>query len=67
MFADSPAVDHAIKQTGDTLEHMGHVYNTAPYGLVLPKGKGDYAKAVQGALQALIDDGTYQKILDKWG
>jgi polar amino acid transport system substrate-binding protein len=26
-----------------------------------------YAKAVQGALQALIDDGTYQKILDKWG
>nr|CEL16518.1 probable solute binding protein of ABC transporter system [Kibdelosporangium sp. MJ126-NF4]CTQ90471.1 probable solute binding protein of ABC transporter system [Kibdelosporangium sp. MJ126-NF4] len=67
MFADSPIVDYMIKQTGDTLEQIGHVYNTAPYGLVLPKGKGDYAKAVQGAVQALMDDGTYQKILAKWG
>ncbi|ONI76436.1 ABC transporter substrate-binding protein [Actinosynnema sp. ALI-1.44] len=67
MFADSPVVDYAIKQTNDTLEHMGHVYDTAPYGLVLPKGKGEYAKAIQGALQALMDDGTYQRILAKWG
>jgi polar amino acid transport system substrate-binding protein len=67
MFADSPVVDYLIKQTGDTLDHVGSVYNTAPYGLIVPKGKGDYAKAVQGALQALIDDGTYQKILDRWG
>ncbi|MFD1048585.1 ABC transporter substrate-binding protein, partial [Kibdelosporangium lantanae] len=67
MFADSPVADYLIKQTGDTLEHVGSVYNTAPYGLIVPKGKGEYAKAVQGALQALIDDGTYQRILDKWG
>lgn len=67
MFADSPVVDYLVKQTGDTLETVGSVYNTAPYGLIVPKGKGEYAKAVQGALQALIDDGTYQKILDRWG
>lgn len=67
MFADSPVVDYLVKQTGDTLETVGSVYNTAPYGLIVPKGKGDYARAVQGALQALIDDGTYQKILDRWG
>ncbi|ALG08445.1 ABC transporter substrate-binding protein [Kibdelosporangium phytohabitans] len=67
MLADSPIVDYAIKQTDGTLEHLDKVYNTAPYGLVLPKGKGDYAKAVQGAIQALMDDGTYKRILDKWG
>jgi polar amino acid transport system substrate-binding protein len=67
MLADSPVIDYAIKQTGGTLEQVGQVYDTAPYGLALPKGKGDYAKAIQGAIQALIDDGTYKKILEKWG
>ncbi|GAB3913033.1 ABC transporter substrate-binding protein [Kibdelosporangium lantanae] len=67
MLADSPVIDYAIKATNGQLEQVGQVYDTAPYGIILPKGKGDYAKAVQGAVQALIDDGTYKKILDKWG
>jgi len=67
MLADSPVVDYAIKSTNGQLEQVGQVYDTAPYGLIVPKGKGDYAKAIQGAIQALIDDGTYKKILDKWG
>lgn len=67
MLADSPVIDYAIKQTGDQLEQMGQVYGTAPYGFIVPKNKGDYAKAIQGAIQALIDDGTYKKILEKWG
>jgi polar amino acid transport system substrate-binding protein len=67
MLADSPVIDYAIKATNGQLEQVGQVYDTAPYGLIVPKAKGDYAKAVQGAIQALIDDGTYKKILDKWG
>jgi polar amino acid transport system substrate-binding protein len=67
MLADSPVIAYAIKQTGDQMEQVGEVYDTAPYGISLPKGKGDYAKAFQGAIQALIDDGTYKKILEKWG
>jgi len=67
MLADSPVIDYAIKTTNGQLEQVGQVYDTAPYGIIVPKGKGDYAKAVQGAIQALIDDGTYKKILDKWG
>ena len=31
-----------------------------------PRTSGDYAKAVQGAVQALMTDGTYKAILDKW-
>ncbi|MET0133647.1 MAG: ABC transporter substrate-binding protein [Kibdelosporangium sp.] len=67
MLADSPVVDYAIKQTGDQLEAVGQAYDTAPYGIALPKGKGEYAQAVQGAIQELIDEGTYVKILEKWG
>ncbi|WP_033289948.1 ABC transporter substrate-binding protein [Amycolatopsis jejuensis] len=66
-LADSPVIDYAVKQTGGQLESVGAPYDTAPYGMVLPKGSGDYGKAVQGAIQKLIDDGTYKKILDKWG
>jgi polar amino acid transport system substrate-binding protein len=33
----------------------------------VPKGQGDYTKAIQGALQKLMDDGTYLQILTSWG
>ncbi|QUQ70124.1 ABC transporter substrate-binding protein [Kutzneria sp. CA-103260] len=67
MLADSPVVDYAVKQTNGQLAKVGASYANAPYGIGVAKNKGDFAKAVQGAVQALIDDGTYKKILDKWG
>ncbi|WP_206784372.1 ABC transporter substrate-binding protein [Amycolatopsis sp. MtRt-6] len=66
-LADSPVIDYAVKQTNGQLESVGAPYDTAPYGIVLPKNSGDYGKAVQGAIQKLIDSGEYKKILDKWG
>jgi polar amino acid transport system substrate-binding protein len=67
MLADSPVVAYAITQTGDKLETVGDIYDAAPYGYAVPKGQGDYTKAIQGALQKLIDDGTYLKVLSNWG
>jgi polar amino acid transport system substrate-binding protein len=67
MLADSPVVDYAVKQTGGQLEVLGETYDAAPYGVAVPKGDDDYAKAVQGAVQALMDSGRYAEILDKWG
>ncbi|GAA5158410.1 MULTISPECIES: ABC transporter substrate-binding protein [Amycolatopsis] len=67
MLADSPVVDYAIKQTDGNVEVVGQPYDSAPYGIALKKDQGDYAKAVQSAVQAIIDDGTYAKILAKWG
>ncbi|WP_406639704.1 ABC transporter substrate-binding protein [Amycolatopsis sp. WGS_07] len=66
-LADSPVIDYAVKVTNEQLEAVGEPYDTAPYGIVLPKNSGDYGKAVEGAVQKLIDDGTYKKILEKWG
>lgn len=66
MLADSPVVGYAVQQTNGQLETLGEPYDAGPYGIALGKDQGDYAKAVQGAVQALIDDGTYKTILDKW-
>jgi len=67
MLADSPVVDYAAKTTEGAIEVIGAPYDTAPYGIVLGKNQTEFAQAVQGAVQALIDDGTYQAILDKYG
>ncbi|WP_035845716.1 ABC transporter substrate-binding protein [Kitasatospora azatica] len=66
MLADSPVVDYAVQQTGGQLQTIGSVTDTAPYGVVLPKGT-DLTKAVQGAIQSLMSNGTYKAILQKWG
>ncbi|CAN3977841.1 ABC transporter substrate-binding protein [Kitasatospora purpeofusca] len=67
MMADSPVVDHAVRQSNGQLMKIGSDYNTAHYGIAIPKGDGRLAQAVQGALKGLIDDGTYLQILTKWG
>jgi polar amino acid transport system substrate-binding protein len=67
MLADSPVAAYAAKTTEGAVEVVGEPYDTAPYGIVLAKNQGDFGKALQGAVQSLIDDGTYGKILEKWG
>jgi polar amino acid transport system substrate-binding protein len=66
MLADSPIVDYAVTQTNGQVQVVGQPYDTAPYGIAVKKGEGTFAQAIQGAVQALIDDGTYAKILAKW-
>ena len=66
FLADSPVVAYAAQTTEGAIEAVGEPYDTAPYGIVLAKNQGDFSKAVQGAVQSLIDDGTYGQILEKW-
>lgn len=66
-MADSPVVDYAVKKTGNAFEKAGDDTDTAPYGIAVPKTGGTMKDALQGAIQKLIDDGSYQKILDNWG
>jgi polar amino acid transport system substrate-binding protein len=67
MLADSPVTGYAVKTSSNQLVVVGTAYDTAPYGIALPKAKGDFAKAVQGAINAIIADGSYKTILDKYG
>ena len=66
MLADSPVVAYAIKQSGK-LEQLGEVYDAAPYGVVVPKDQTEFADSIQGAINAMIEDGSYQAVLDQWG
>jgi polar amino acid transport system substrate-binding protein len=67
MLADSPVCAYAVKQTNGQLALAGSIYDSAPYGYVLPKDQTDFGDAIASAVKALIADGSYQKILDKWG
>ncbi|MFD5598481.1 ABC transporter substrate-binding protein [Leucobacter sp. NPDC058333] len=64
--ADLPVTGDAVAKLGDKLETVGDVFDAAPYGFATQKGS-DTTKAVQAALQSLIDDGTYLEILTDAG
>jgi polar amino acid transport system substrate-binding protein len=44
----------------------GTAFAVSPYGIALPKGNG-MAPAMLAAVKQIIADGTYTKILTKWG
>lgn len=65
-MADSPVAAYQVKQSNGVFKITGQTYGTAPYGLAIPKKSG-LAPAVLAALKALQSNGTYAKILKKWG
>ena len=67
MLADSPIGLYAVKQTGGQLEPLGDIYDSAPYGFVVPKDEKDFAQAIADALKATAADGSYKAALEKWG
>jgi len=67
MLADSPICAYAVKQTNGQLALVGAIYESAPYGYVLPKNQTDFGGAIASAVKELITDGTYNQILTKVG
>ena len=66
-YADSAVAGYAIAQTDGQLETLGKATGMAKEAVAVKKGDTATAQAVQKALQKLIDDGTYMKILKHWG
>lgn len=68
MSADSPITLYAVSKINDQIEVAGEAFDVAPYGIAMSKDSADdLTKAIQAALQSLVDDGGYQTILDDWG
>jgi polar amino acid transport system substrate-binding protein len=65
-MADSPVAAYIVKQSGGKFKLTGKPYNTAPYGIALPKGNG-MTKPVLDAMKELIKNGMYTSILTKYG
>jgi polar amino acid transport system substrate-binding protein len=64
-MADSPVAAYIVKQSNGQFKLTGSSYNTAPYGIAIPKGNG-MAKPILGALKVLMSNGQYKAILTKW-
>lgn len=66
-FADAPVVGWASVQTEGGLELIGDVVESAPQGIAIAKDNEELAKAVQAALQYLMDEGYFEQILAQYG
>ena len=67
VLSDSPVVAYAVQQTNGQLELLGDIYDSAPYGYVVAKDQTEFADAIAQAVAALIEDGSYQQVLEAWG
>lgn len=66
MLADYPVGVYAVTQSNGQLELLDKMYDAAPYGYVVAKDQSAFAEAVRDATKALIADGSYKSVLDKW-
>lgn len=65
-MADSPVAAYQVKQSGGGFQLVGETYGVAPYGIAFPM-HSPLTHPTLEALKQLIADGTYTKILEKWG
>ena len=62
----STAISYFVAQSHGRTKVVGSYTDPSYLGVALPKGS-DLAKPLQAAIQHLMDDGTYTKIVEKWG
>lgn len=66
-MADSPVAAYQVKQSNGQFKLAGQEYGAAPYGIAIPKQDGTLDQAVLAAVKDLISNGTYGRIMSKWG
>ncbi|WP_432988836.1 ABC transporter substrate-binding protein [Dactylosporangium sp. CA-233914] len=67
VFASTAPAAYAVKQAGSALKLFGDPRMAGGYtGIAVAKNKPELRDAMKAALQELMDDGTYRKILEKW-
>ena len=66
FWLGSTAVEYFVGQSKGRTKIVGHYTDTSYLGVGLPKGS-PMAKPLQAAIQYLVDNGTYTKIVTKWG
>ncbi|MEU6524357.1 ABC transporter substrate-binding protein [Streptomyces sp. NPDC046924] len=67
--SDFPVAAYAVKTSGGgkDFELVGEQVEAAPYGIAVAKSNTELRDALKAALDALIENGEYKKIMDKWG
>jgi polar amino acid transport system substrate-binding protein len=65
-FLDSQVAGYVVSVSHGQFKLSGAPFSTAPYGFAIPKGSG-LTYPILNAVKALMANGTYMRILDKWG
>jgi polar amino acid transport system substrate-binding protein len=67
--SDFPVAAYAVKTSGGgkDFQLVGEQVEAAPYGIAVAKNQTQLRDALQAALEAIIKNGEYEKIMKKWG
>ncbi|MFB8773401.1 ABC transporter substrate-binding protein [Streptomyces broussonetiae] len=67
--SDFPVAAYAVKTSGggNDFQLVGEQVEAAPYGIAVAKDQAELRDAIKAALDAIIENGEYTKVLEKWG
>lgn len=66
-ISDAAAAGYVIKTTANnTFKQVGELRYPAPYGIVVAKSDTEFQNALVAALESMLADGTYERILTNW-
>ncbi|TPQ15945.1 ABC transporter substrate-binding protein [Streptomyces sporangiiformans] len=67
--SDFPVAAYAVKTSGGgkDFEIVGEQVEAAPYGIAVAKSNTELRDALKAAMDAIIKNGEYDKIIAKWG
>jgi polar amino acid transport system substrate-binding protein len=67
-ISDYPVVSHLAHTMGSGKAYMvvGQQFGVVPYGIAVAKKNPQLRDRIQSALKALIQNGTYDRLLQKW-
>lgn len=67
MGTDYAIAQYQVEQSKEKLETTGDIFEVGYHGAAIAKGDEELKQALTLAFQHMMDDGTYSKVLDKWG
>ncbi|MEU6303454.1 ABC transporter substrate-binding protein [Streptomyces chartreusis] len=67
--SDFPVAAYAVKTSGggNDFQLVGEQVEAAPYGIAVGKNNTQLRDALKAALDAIIANGEYEKVIKKWG